>query len=155
MALRPMRSRKGDRWAIATLQDMTGSLEALVFPEALGRLEGVLKSGAPLILRGRVNAEDAGTRIAVQEAKPLDQLNPAGSEMVRVRVELGTMDEYTLDELKKVFAKWPGSCPIAFDLTDANGATATLRSNQRVRLHEALVEEVRKWCGADAVQIVR
>ena len=49
MSMRPMRSRKGDRWAILSLQDMTGGLEALVFPEAFARLESKLKSGAPLL----------------------------------------------------------------------------------------------------------
>ncbi|HEX9844291.1 MAG TPA: DNA polymerase III subunit alpha, partial [bacterium] len=155
MSLRPMRSRKGDRWAIVSLQDMTGGLEALVFPEALGRLEGVLKSGAPLLLRGRVNVEEAGTRIAVQDAQPLDQLAPTGTGLVRVRVELGSMDEFTLDRLKELFARSPGSCPIAFDLLDADGSVATLHSNQRVRLDEKLVEDVRKWCGPDAVQVIR
>jgi DNA polymerase-3 subunit alpha len=155
MALRPMRSRKGDRWAIVSLQDMTGGLEALVFPEALGRLEGLLKSGTPLLLRGRVNVEEAGTRIAVQDAQPLDQLTSAGGELVRVRVELGSMDEFTLDRLKELFVRSPGSCPIAFDLLDADGSVATLRSNQRVRLDEKLVQDVRKWCGADAVQVIR
>jgi DNA polymerase-3 subunit alpha len=156
MSMRPMRSRKGDRWAIVSLQDMTGGVEALVFPEALGRLEGVLKSGAPLLLRGRVNAEEAGTRIAVQEAKPLDQLGSTDTGgLMRVRIELGSMDEYTLDELKKVFASAPGPCPIAFDLLLEDGSVATLRSNQRVRLNDKLVEDVRKWCGPDAVQVIR
>jgi hypothetical protein len=65
------------------------------------------------------------------------------------------MDEFTLDRLKELFARSPGSCPIAFDLLDADGSVATLRSNQRVRLDEKLVEDVRKWCGPDAVQVVR
>ena len=30
---RPMRSRRGARWAILTLQDRTGVIEALVFPK--------------------------------------------------------------------------------------------------------------------------
>ena len=154
MSLRPMRSRKGDRWAIVSLQDMTGGLEALVFPEALGRLEGVLKSGAALLLRGRVNVEEAGTRIALQNAQPLDQLTSTGTGLVRVRVDLGSMDEFTLDELKKVFASAPGSCRVAFDLFDSDGSVATLHSNQRIRLDEKLVEDVRKWCGPDAVQVI-
>jgi DNA polymerase III subunit alpha len=155
MSLRPMRSRKGDRWAIVSLQDMSGGLEALVFPEALGRLEGVLKSSAPLLLRGRVNVEEAGTRIALQDAKPLDQLGSSESGLMRVRVDLGSMDEYTLDELKKVFAGAAGPSPIVFDLLYADGSVATLRSNQRVRLNDKLIDDVRKWCGPDAVQVIR
>jgi DNA polymerase-3 subunit alpha len=155
MSLRQMRSRKGDRWAILNLQDMTGGLEVLAFPEAFARLESLFKSAAPLLLRGRVNVEDAGTRFAVQDARPLDQLSAAGTEMVRVRVKLGSMDEFTLDHLKDLFARWPGSCPIAFDLLDEDGSVATLRSNQRVSPDEKLVEEVRKWCGPDAVEVIR
>jgi DNA polymerase-3 subunit alpha len=155
MSIRPMRSRKGDRWAIVSLQDMSGGIESLVFPEALGRLEGVLKSGAPLLLRGRVNAEEAGTRIALQDAKPLDQMGSSDSGLMRVRVNLASMDEYTLNELKKVFAGAAGPSPIVFDLLHTDGSVATLRSNQRVRLNNKLIDDVRKWCGQDAVQVIR
>ncbi len=41
IAMRSMRSRKGDRWGILTLQDMTGVLEVLAFPESFARLEAL------------------------------------------------------------------------------------------------------------------
>jgi len=47
IAMRSMRSRKGERWGILTLQDTTGVLEVLAFPESFGRLETVFKSNAP------------------------------------------------------------------------------------------------------------
>jgi DNA polymerase-3 subunit alpha len=154
MSMRPMRSRKGDRWAILSLQDMTGGLEALVFPEAFARLESKLKAGTPLLLKGRVNVEEVGTRLAVQEAKPLDGIDPNGSAVMRVRVDLGSMDEYTLDRLKELFARSPGPCPIAFQLLNADGSAATLRSQQRVKPDEKLLTAVREMCGADAVEVV-
>jgi DNA polymerase-3 subunit alpha len=154
VALRAMRSRKGDRWAILTLQDMTGVLELLAFPEAFARLENTLKSSGPLLIRGRVNVEEAGTRVSVQEARLLEQIADSSVRM-RVRVDLGAMDEFTLDRLKELFARSPGSCAIAFDLLDPDGSVATLQSNQRVRLDEKLVDKVREMCGANAVEVVR
>jgi DNA polymerase III subunit alpha len=154
MSTRPMRSRKGDRWAILSLQDMTGGLEALVFPEAFARLESKLKAGAPLLLKGRVNVEDAGTRLVIQEGQPLDGVSPNGSAVMRVRVDLGSMDEYTLDRLKELFVRSPGPCPIAFDLFNPDGSAATLRSQQRVKPDEKLLTSVREMCGADAVEVV-
>ena len=59
---RPMRSRRGARWAILTLQDRTGVIEALVFPEAFQKLEPILKAATPLLVKGRVAVEDVGTR---------------------------------------------------------------------------------------------
>ena len=49
---RPMRSRRGARWVILTLQDRTGVIEALVFPEAYQKLEIILKSNTPLLAKG-------------------------------------------------------------------------------------------------------
>ena len=112
-SMRPMRSRKGDRWAILNLQDMTGELEALVFPEAFARLETLLKSGAPLLLKGRVNVEDAGTRVAIQEGQPLDRVagTVGATAQMRVRIDLSAMDDYTLDQIKAVLCRPPARAP--------------------------------------------
>jgi DNA polymerase-3 subunit alpha len=156
-SIRPMRSRKGDRWAILNLQDMTGQLEALVFPEAFARLETLLKSDAPLLLRGRVNVEDAGTRVAIQEAQPLDGVAgaPGTTARMRVRIDLSAMDEMTLDQIKAVLAQSPGPCPIAFDIFDPDGDMATLASNQRVRIDEQLVTRLEGMPGVGSVEVVR
>ena len=37
----------------------------------------------------------------------------------------------------------------------SDGSAATLRSNQRVRLDDQLLDRVRQMCGADAVEVVR
>src|SRR2546427_530438 len=156
-SLRPMRSRKGDRWAILNLQDMTGQLEALVFPEAFARLETLLKSAVPLLLRGRVSVEDAGTRVAIQEAQPLDGIAgaPDATARMRVRIDLSPMDEFTLDQIKTVLAGSPGPCPIAFDIFDPDGSMATLASNQRVRIDDRLVNRLQEMPGVGPVEVVR
>jgi DNA polymerase III subunit alpha len=153
VATRPVRSRKGDRWAILTLQDMTGVLEVLAFPESFARLEAVFKSNAPLVLKGRVNVEDAGTRLSVMEARRLEDIGARPPNLMRVRVEMGLMDADMIDELKRLFAGKPGSCSLAFELISSEGAVATLQADQRVRADQDLVQAVRKLCGEDAVQL--
>jgi DNA polymerase-3 subunit alpha len=153
VAMRSMRSRKGDRWGILTLQDMTGVLEVLAFPESFARHEAVFKSNAPLVLKGRVNVEEAGTRLAVMEARRLEDIGARPPNLMRVRVEMGAMDANLIDELKKLFAGKPGSCSLAFELISSEGAVATLQAAQRVRADQELVQAVRKLCGEDAVQL--
>jgi DNA polymerase-3 subunit alpha len=151
-----MRSRKGDKWAIVSLQDMTAAAEVLAFPEAFARLEGTLKSAGPLILKARVNVEEVGTRLVVMEARVLEGA-PGGVRALRVRVDLAgdVMDEFTLDRLRELFASKPGQCPVVFDLLSADGSAATLRAQQRVRLDDDLLVAVRAMCGADAVDLDR
>src|SRR4029077_19452963 len=153
VASRSMRSRKGERWGILTLQDMTGVLEVLAFPESFARLEAVFKSNAPLILKGRVNVEEAGTRLVVMDARKLEDMGQRPPSVMRVRVNLESVDAGVLDELKELFANKPGSCSVAFDLVSAEGAVATLRADQRVRADQELVREVCRLCGDNAVQL--
>src|SRR6202043_2715148 len=54
---RPMRSKKGARWAIFTIQDRTGVQELLAFPESFTRLEAMLKPGSPLLLKVKIQVE--------------------------------------------------------------------------------------------------
>src|SRR3984893_3727493 len=153
VAMRSMRSRKGDRWGILTLQDMTGVLEVLAFPESFARLEAVFKSNAPLVLKGRVNVEDAGTRLSVMDARRLEDIGQRPPNLMRVRLDIAAVDANIIDELKKLFAGKPGSCSIAFDLISSEGSVATLQADQRVRPDQDLVQAVRKLCGEDAVQL--
>src|SRR6185437_4816721 len=47
-AVRVMKSRKGDLYANAVMEDMTGTVEAIVFPEAYKRLQNILKQEIPM-----------------------------------------------------------------------------------------------------------
>ncbi len=93
VGVRPMRTRKGARWGIFTLQDMTGVQEMLVFPETFTRLESMLKPGVPLLLKARVQVEEAGTRLSLQEARRLEDLaERAAPQEFRVRMDMQSIN---------------------------------------------------------------
>src|SRR5205085_2789179 len=50
--IRVQKSRKGEMYAQATLEDMTGKVDVLVFPEAYRRLAEQLKIEVPVLVRG-------------------------------------------------------------------------------------------------------
>jgi DNA polymerase-3 subunit alpha len=153
--IRPMRSRRGARWAILTLQDRTGVIEALVFPEAFGKLEGILKSNTPLLVKGRVAVEDIGTRLIVADARLLDQLADRPPSMLRVRMDLSTVNTGALDQLKALFSSRPGRCKVSFELIKDDGSAATLDAGSAVLADRELVERVREICGTDSVALVQ
>jgi DNA polymerase-3 subunit alpha len=153
--IRPMRSRRGARWAILTLQDRTGVIEALVFPEAFGKLEGILKSNTPLLVKGRVAVEDVGTRLIVADARLLDQLADRPPSVLRVRMDLSTVNTGALDELKALFSSRPGRCKVSFELIKDDGSAATLDVGSAVLADRELVERVREICGTNSVALVQ
>ncbi|MGH9736722.1 MAG: DNA polymerase III subunit alpha [Candidatus Acidiferrales bacterium] len=152
---RPMRSRQGRRWAILMLQDQTGVVEALVFPEAFGKLEPVLKAATPLLVKARVAVEDVGTRLIVSDARPLDrvaeQAPSNGVSVLRVRVNRGAIDSSVLDRLDELFSSRPGCCRVAFQLIGDDGSEATIDFSSAVRADGELVDRVREICGSESV----
>jgi len=101
---RPMRSKKGARWAIFTIQDMSGIQELLAFPESFARFEGVLKPGAPLLLKVRVQVEEAGTRLSLQEARRIEDIveTHVANQEFRIRMDMQSLNEATLDRLERI-----------------------------------------------------
>jgi DNA polymerase-3 subunit alpha len=152
---RPMRSRRGARWSILMLQDRTGVIEALVFPEAFQKLEPILKAATPLLVKGRVAIEDVGTRLIVSDAKVLDQISESPPSLLRVRVDLKALDTGALDRLQELFSSRPGRCRVAFELVNQDGTEATLEAGSVVRADSELLARVREICGNDSVAVVQ
>jgi DNA polymerase-3 subunit alpha len=152
---RPMRSRRGARWAILTLQDRTGVIDALVFPEAFHKLEPLLKAATPLLVKARVAVEDVGTRLIVSDARVIDQVTDRPPSLLRVRVGLNTLDAGALDRLHELFSRRPGLCRVAFELVKDDGTEATLEAASAVQADLELVERVREICGTDSVAVVQ
>jgi DNA polymerase-3 subunit alpha len=149
-----MRTRKGARWGIFTLQDMTGVQEMLVFPETFTRLESMLKPGVPLLLKARVQVEEAGTRLSLQEARRLEDLaERVALQEFRVRMDMQSINPDALDRLETLFGNYPGSCVVVFELRSADGSVALLQAQLRVRSNPELVEAVRQICGDRAVEM--
>ncbi len=151
---RPMRSRRGAQWAILTLQDRTGVIEALVFPEAFQKLGQLLKPATPLLVKGRVAIEDVGTRVIVSDARLLDQVADPPPSLLRVRLDLREVDPQAIDRLQQLFSSRPGRCRVAFELVQDDGSEATLEASSAVRADKELVERVREICGSGSVAVV-
>jgi DNA polymerase-3 subunit alpha len=76
-----IRTRNGDHMMFATLDDLEGSVEMLVFGKALAEHEAVLKCDQVVLVRGRVDHKEAGkTCLVVQSAEPFQ---PTEQELQR------------------------------------------------------------------------
>jgi DNA polymerase III subunit alpha len=150
---RPMRSRKGARWAIFTIQDMTGVQELLVFPESFARLESILKPGSPLLLKARVQIEESGTRLSLQEARRLEEVADRSSPSeLRLRVDLRRVHEDALQQLENLFSKAAGPSTVIFELEAKDGTTAVVQSQRKIRVTPDFIAALERICGDEGIQ---
>src|SRR5579859_2660193 len=69
--VRVLKSRKGDLYAQAVLEDMTGAIEAIVFPDAYKKLQALLKQEIPMLVKAGVRVEEgANPKITIAHLDP-------------------------------------------------------------------------------------
>ena len=151
--VRPMRSKKGDRWAIATLEDMSGVVDLLVFPEAFRRLEEKLYPDALVLITGRARVEESGVRVAVREANPLEGVQNAPATKVRIHLNADCLNPETIERIDVLFRRKPGPSPVEFKLPPEFGEHQGGRK-VRVQVDEELLTELRGLCGEKAISVV-
>jgi len=153
--IKPLKTKKGDRMAVIQLEDLTGSVEAVIFPDPFQRFEKFLKLDAPLLIKGVLDVEDSGVRkIRISEIQSIEGLRERMSKSVIVHVNLERVSHDTAEKLQHVFDGHPGEASVIFELEHPKAYLVTLRPNQfvRVRPSAQLVQEVESLCGAGAVK---
>jgi DNA polymerase-3 subunit alpha len=155
VGMRPMRSKKGARWAICTIQDMTGIQELLAFPEAFGKLENVLKPRVPLLMKVRVQVEESGTRLSLQDARSMEGMGEkVVVSPVRIRMNLENMAGDLVDRLQDIFVTFPGRNPVVFDIVRPDGTIAEMATERRVKVSAELLSAIRDACGPQSIDMV-
>jgi len=164
-SLRVRPSKKGDLWASGVLEDLRGTAELLVFPQALQQLQGVLKEDTALVIKGRVrHEENAPPRVVVSEARPLDAAVNGGQARaadrrpelrIRLNLEDASRAQNLADQLEALLSAYPGSNPVVFELTRPGDFRARLRSRRpaAVRAEGDLIERLKELCGEGAVSL--
>ncbi|HMD51300.1 MAG TPA: DNA polymerase III subunit alpha, partial [Solirubrobacteraceae bacterium] len=152
-----VRTRNGDHMMFATLDDLEGSVEMLVFGKALaehdrgaGR-ETALAVDQIVIVKGRVDHKEAGkTCVVVQSVEPFaptpeeiaqaaeragsaERAARAHAEPVRLRVSAGDLSHDALDELRQTIEEFPGRAEVLIDV-DTSAGTRRLRLGEEYRV---------------------
>ena len=115
--LRVQKSRKGDWYANACLEDMAGKIEIICFPEAYKKLAEQMKMEVPVLVRGVLRAEEgASNKLALNSIVALDDVKVHLPETVRVRVSLVAANDAKLNALLELVMAAPGPGKLMIDL---------------------------------------
>ena len=154
-SLRHMKTKKGDRMAVIQLEDLTGSIEAVIFPEPFQRSQTLLRNDALLLVKGTLDVEDSGNRkVLVNEIQVLEGLRERMAKLVTIHVNLKGIDSTAATRLQEVLGGHPGEASVIFQLEHPKQYLVTLKASHfvRVKADGQFIKEVERICGAGAVR---
>jgi DNA polymerase-3 subunit alpha len=154
--VRPLKTRKGDRMGVITLDDAGGNVEVVVFPEAFKQYGHMAEEGRMVLVKGRLERDDESSRILATEIEPLEIVTERLASSVAIRLSAPLHDRETFLRLWDVLLQHKGDRRVAISLQDPERhlrTTIDLNAQIRVRPSEALVTEVERICGSGSVTL--
>jgi DNA polymerase III subunit alpha len=126
-------TRKGDTWAIATLEDLEGSVNLLVFPSTYQAAAPLLVEDTLVLAKGRLRrGDDDAPDISASEISPVDQARDVGGP-IEIMLAASRCTPPVVDQLKEVLATHPGAAEVHLRLTTPS-TTKVLRLDDRLRV---------------------
>ncbi|HYK51180.1 MAG TPA: DNA polymerase III subunit alpha [Terriglobales bacterium] len=155
-SIRVLKSKRGDFYAQGTLEDMSGSLEMLVFPEAYRKLQDRVKLEVPVLIRGGVRIEEgANPKLTVNEIQPLEEAKVPLPRSLRIRVPLETASEATVDALHVLCAQRKGEAKVLFDVERQGDFMVVMEAEgYNVQPDRNFIARVEELCGRGAVRVI-
>ena len=156
-AVRPLKTKKGDRMAVFTLEDAQGSVEIIAFPEAYQRAAGLIEPGTMILVRGKLERDDETSRILASEIAPIESVREKLAREVAIHLRKPA-DRGTLEALVAIFSRHRGDRKVSFDV-ETGEAPNRLRvkvdvsSQIRVRPSPALIQDIEQVVGEGAVEL--
>jgi DNA polymerase-3 subunit alpha len=154
--VRVLKSKKGDFYAQATLEDMSGSVDMIVFPEAYRRLSEKVKLEVPVLVKAGVRVEEGSNpKITAAEIIPLEDAKVPLPKSLRIRIPVEGCSESTVDSLHSLFNERRGEARVLFDVERAGDFMVVMEAEgYNVQPDRNFIARVEELCGRGSVRII-
>jgi DNA polymerase-3 subunit alpha len=152
------RNKEGKPWATMTIEDRSGSIEALCFATAYERLAPQIVEDEAVLIRGLALPEDGGaTKISVQDIVALENARVDLPSAISIRVWLGRNGKTAADRaqaLEELFRRKPGDTQVRLRLEAPRDFSVLLDVPAKVRPDKEFRTQVEQICGAESIERV-
>jgi DNA polymerase-3 subunit alpha len=146
-------TKRGDTWALVTLEDLDGAIDVLMFPSAYQLASTHLSEDAIITVRGRLSRSKDQPEVHAQEVTVPD-LSDGPSGPVVITLPSTRCTAPVVEQLKEVLGTHPGTTEVQLKLL-ARSATTVLKLDDRLRVTPtpALYADLKQLLGPGCLQV--
>ncbi|MBT7610986.1 MAG: DNA polymerase III subunit alpha, partial [Bacteriovoracaceae bacterium] len=114
-------TKKGKRMCFAELEDLTGKIECIVFPDTFAEFEDILSTDDPIIMTGQVNLSEEPRKFFPSKIQKLKEQAEERVSHVRIHVTIDQITDLNLERFRQVLLSYRGSVPTHLIMESADG----------------------------------
>ncbi len=148
--------KRGNPWAIVTLEDMEGTFEVKLFARSYERHRTLIEPDRVLQLKGRITRWQGRASVDIFEVRAAEELRDEASGLELVYT-CANLSMEALRELRQLCARFPGKRPVRLVVRHDKAGELEWRLNGEFRalLKDEMLEELRHLPGQPTVRYFR
>ncbi|WP_243371734.1 DNA polymerase III subunit alpha [Geotalea sp. SG265] len=145
-------TKKGDKMAFVTLEDLHGSVEVVVLAKVYSRVAEFLGGDDPILVSGTVEVGEKNIKVIASDVALLRELTERETRRVHLTLQSGVAREQ-LESLKGIIKRYPGACRsyLHIVIPEQSRTTINLPDTCMLSASEDLSLEVKNLLGYNAV----
>jgi DNA polymerase-3 subunit alpha len=132
--LKIKRTKRGDKMAVVSLEDPTGSTDVIIFPNTFESYAHLLKGDEPLLVSGSAEVDGRSAKIIAQEIESLEAVRQRAIRAIELRLRPQNMSRTLLENIRDVFFKYPGECAVLFRVDMGEGKEIVIQAHQHYKI---------------------
>ena len=135
--LRETITKRGDKMAFLTIEDLKGSVDVIVFSDLYEKVFDTVRLDEPLWIVGIVELSQDNAKIVATRIELLSEAQKKQTSRVRIVLESTELDGERLEELKFILGRYRGNCPVLLQLKVSDKTSdvdAVMGLSQEVRV---------------------
>jgi DNA polymerase-3 subunit alpha len=143
-------TRQGASWAVVTIEDLEGSIEALFFSNTYNQYALTLTEDRIVLVRGRVDKREDQVRFTALEMKNADvSTGPTGPLVITLPINQCTPP--VVDRMKEILRSHPGKREVHLHL-DENGMRTVMKLETLITSSPSLSADLKSILGPNCLQ---
>jgi DNA polymerase-3 subunit alpha len=143
-------TRQGASWAVVTIEDLEGSLEALFFSNTYNQYALTLTEDRIVLIRGRVDKREDQLRFTALEMKSAD-INAAPTGPLVITLPINQCTPPVVDRMKEILRSHPGKREVHLHL-DENGMRTVMKLETLITSSPSLSADLKSILGPNCLQ---
>jgi len=115
--LREKNTKKGDRYATFVLEDLSSTIEVIVWPDVYRKVDQILGSEDPVVLSGKLDVSDERRQIIARDVQSAITLRDKSAREAVLQIKAENCSGEKIEQLKDLFRAHHGACPVKLVLT--------------------------------------
>ena len=144
--------RDGNLWAIATIEDISGSTDVLFFPQTYQKYSQDLVEDEIVSVRGRVRIRDEEASLYAQEMM-LPDISQVATGPLNIYLAANRLTEEVAEQLREILGSSPGQSEVRMHLRSSKGTTIVqLGDDLRVNRGSGLAAQLKTLLGLHCLE---